>query len=219
MMIFRNRSPSFFLPSNRKVNVAGNAPCHLAAQETEDDVRVALDSISIAEIKSTIVIIDVLRWPIAERGQSAPRVEAEHAHRDDEGQVEADAEAMANASYETGLHFASADKHAQRPDGKEPHNRAAKCIDHAESVALRPAIIVRTVCTAVIFDVREVLGGLWIVAVVFGPVFPVIIRGQLVIEVTKARSGHSDLMCVGPKLAHGGCCNNCVANMGARADS
>ena len=164
-MISRNGRPSLCLPSSRKVTVVGAAPDHLADPEDEDEFRVAPNSVVIAEIELTTVIIDELGWPAAERRQFAPYVEAKHSDRDDRGQVEAAAAAIANASHKTGLHDPSASKHAARVDGKEQHSRATKCIDHAESVALRPAIIPRIVCTAFIFDVHEVLFGVVVISI------------------------------------------------------
>ena len=124
------------------MTVVGTAPDHLANPEAEDEGRVARDSVVIAQIECTTVIILELGRPIlAERGKFAPRVEAEYADCNDSGQVEAAAAAMANASHEAGLHDPSAGKHAARVDGKEHHSCATKCIDHAESVALGPAII------------------------------------------------------------------------------
>ena len=88
------------------------APDHLADPEAEDEGCVVCDGVVVAEIKCTTVIILELGWPFAERGQFAPRVEAEYADRDDGGQVKAAAPAIANASQETSLQDPSAGKHA-----------------------------------------------------------------------------------------------------------
>ena len=140
-MISRNGRSSFCFPSNRKVTVVGTAPDHLADPEAEDEGRVARDSVVVAEIELTTVIIDELGWPIAERGQFAPRVEAEHGGRDDAGQVEAAAAGHANASSGTGNRGPSAEKHPPRVECKDHHRICRKRVHCAEVVACIPAWI------------------------------------------------------------------------------
>ena len=121
-----------------RVLAAGAAVDHLGNPEAEDEGRVARDSAVIAETKS---IIDELGWPIAERGQFAPRVEAEYGGRDDAGQVEAAAAGHANASRGTDYRGPSAEKHPPRVDGKDDHRKCRKRVHCAEVVACIPAWI------------------------------------------------------------------------------
>ena len=167
-MISRNGRPSFCFPSNRTVTVVGAAPDHLADPEAEDEGRVARDSVVIAKVKGIIV---KLGWPIAERGQAAPRVEAEHGDRDDAGEVEAAAAASAHASPETSRHDPSAGKHHERVNGREHHDSASERVDRAEAVALLPAWVIHIVCLAAFnSDINDELTGfVGIVAVVLGP--------------------------------------------------
>ena len=131
------------------MTIAGDAEDRKANQDAGDDGRVARDSILIAEIEDTTVIIDELGWPIAERGQMAPVVEAERRDREDGGHIGQLHQAMTIASYVTGLHDPSASKEAAPVDGKEHHSNATNYIDNAESVAFRPAFIRLIVFTAV----------------------------------------------------------------------
>ena len=141
---------------------------HLDDPDYEDEGCVARDSLVIAEVQ---VIILELGWPIAERGQAAPRVEAEHGDRDDAGDVEAAAAASEHASPETSRHDPSADKHHERVKGREHHDSASERVDRAEAIAFLPAWIIHIVCLAAISsDINDVLASFFsIVAVVLSP--------------------------------------------------
>ena len=169
----------------------GDAKDHLGDPETNDKSRVARDSAVVAERINTIV---ELGWPVAERGQFAPRAEAEHGGRDDGGHVEAGAEASANTAKETRVHEPSAEEHQDRVAGEEHHSDASEGIDLAESVTPIPAFIICIVCTALINDLLIVLISTSEVGIVFGPhrFFLIVVIGQLVIEVTRTIVHTSD---------------------------
>ena len=126
---------------------------------------------------------------------------------------------MTIASYVTGLHDPSAGKEAALVDGKEHDSNATIYIDHAESVAFRPAFIRLIVFTAVCSDSPEPISGrVNIGAEVFVRSIIEVVGWQLVIEVTSSRRSFSDSMGVAPPEAHDDSRNECQTKMDARAD-
>ena len=218
-MFFNFVSSVVFLSNSAPVAAVGDAEDNLGDPEAEDEGRITRDSAVVAERKVAIV---VLGRPVAKRGEFTPRVKAEHGGRDDGCQVEATAAASANAGIETSMHEPSTEEHQDRVGGKEHHSGASERVDLAEAVALIPAFITRTVCSALVNDLLVVLGGcVGIGAVVFSPhcFILIVITGQLVIEVTRSLVLASNCLLVAPPGAQDDSNDACEGNVDGPADS